>query len=370
MFRKKITPAERGDRAVLRARSLDGAEGRDLLRQLQGLAAAGVSSFSLDLSAIPALNSLQAAWLFRIREEARRGGLELKIEGEDRCVREFLQMVTPGMRPPTPPVPPERNPVVRAGGAVLNVVREAGQVWNIIADAIYWSFIAPFSGGGIRVRALIDEIHEMGIKAVPIVVTLNLLLGLVIAMLSAAQLELFGVQIWVASLVVIGFARELAVLLTGIVVSARTGSAIAAELATMKVSEEIDALRGMGLSVGKFLIAPKVMAILLCMPILTGIGFVSGVLGGFILGVFALGYNIDQWWLKTLSSARLQDLSQGLIKSFVFAVLIVVIGCHNGLRVTGGARGVGMGTTRAVVMDIFAIIVADMFFATLFYIIL
>ena len=253
------------------------------------------------------------------------------------------------------------------GGKGLTAVREAREVGNLIVDALYWSFLAPVEGRGFRWRGLLTEIQEMGATAIGIVCLINFLLGLVIAMLSAVQLRLFNMQILVASGVVIGFARELAAVMTGIVVSARTGAAMTAQLATMKVSDEIDALRGMGLNVAKFLVAPKFLAILIVLPILTIFGFVSGVAGGFVLGIFSLGYTFDRWWWQTIQAVKLGDITQGFVKSFFFAAIIVIVGCHNGLRVTGGADEVGRATTRSVVMDIFLIIVADMLFATLFY---
>lgn len=372
MWGKRPKPsAVPGDRAVIAPENLSDREGRNILEQIRGLGAAGAKLISADLAGLSRIDSRQAAWLIRFRREAEALGAAVEFINAVPRVGDYISLVIPRTLAPPPPPPREKNFLARLGQRLTSVRKEAGEIRAIVFESVYWSFIAPLEGRGLRIRSVLDEVNEMGTKAVGIVITLNLLLGLVIAMLSAAQLKYYAVPpVLIASLVVIGFARELAVLLTAIVVSARTGSAIAAELATMKVSEEIDALRGMGLSVGKFLIAPRVVAILLVIPILTALGFVAGVAGGFILGIGGLGVSAQQWWAQTIQAVKLNDLGQGLIKSFVFAVLIVIIGCHNGLRVTGGARGVGMGTTRAVVMDIFAIIVADMFFATLFYIIL
>src|SRR5690606_32209120 len=142
---------------------------------------------------------------------------------------------------------------------------------------------------------LMDELYEMGVRAVKINLLMNFLLGLIIAMLSAAQLRPYGISIYVADLIMIGFARELAAVMTAVVVSSRTGAAIAAELATMKVQEEIDALRGMGLNVAQFLIAPKVLALLIVMPCLVALGLVAAIVGGTLWGVFVLDYSVDVW---------------------------------------------------------------------------
>jgi len=154
------------------------------------------------------------------------------------------------------------------------------------------------------------------------------------------------------------------------VVSARTGAAIAAEIATMKVQEEIDALRGMGLNVTQFLVSPKLLAMIVVLPCLVALGVVFGVLGGAVWGIFVLDFQPAVWFNQTWSRADLSDFVQGGLKTLVFAVMIVLVGCHNGFRVTGGSRGVGLMTTRAVVMDIFFMIVIDILFATLFYYVL
>jgi len=188
--------------------------------------------------------------------------------------------------------------------------------------------------------------------------------------LSVSQPVIPGLGIYVADLIMIGFSRELAVLMTAVVVSARTGAAIAAELSTMKVQDELNALRGMGLNVPQFLVAPKLGALIVVLPCLTILGLIAGILGGMLWGITVQGYQMDLWVQHTLDAAAFRDLFQGLIKSFFFAIVIVLVGCHNGFRVEGGSRGVGLMTTRAVVMDIFFIIVIDMLCATVFYYVL
>jgi len=207
----------------------------------------------------------------------------------------------------------------------------------------------------------------MGVRAVRIVCLMNFLLGLIIAMLSSAQVASFGLSIYVANLIMIGFARELAAIMTATVVSARTGAAIAAEISTMKVQEEIDALRGMGINVTQYLVAPKMLALLIVLPCLSVLGLIFGLLGGSAWGIFILDFNASVWFRQTVNSAHFNDLLQGILKTFVFAVFIVLIGCHNGFRVSGGSRGVGLMTTRAVVMDVFMLIAVDIIFATIFY---
>lgn len=342
-------------------------EGFRLLHQVSQLLAAGQRELSIDLKNLEKIDSRGGAWLIRAARSAHASGAQVKLTNASGAVGEFIELIGNQFKEIPPPTPSHEGFFEHTGKKAIGVWEEVVDASHLIVDSVYWSFIAPFEGRGFRWKALLVELDETGARAIGIVALLNFLLGLVITMLSAAQASSFGVQIFIANLVVIGFAKELAVVMTGVVVSARTGSAIAAELATMKVYEEIDALKGMGFSVAKFLIAPKVIAILIAMPILTAIGFIVGVAGGFILGVFSLGFTFDVWWNQTIYAATVRDLAQGGVKSIFFAIIIVFVGCHNGLRVTGGARGVGLATTRAVVMDVFFIVVADLIFALVFY---
>ncbi len=349
------------------SQSISDTTGEQLLKEVSKLVSKGGRKLIIDLKNVDALDSRGGAWLVRAVRTARAVGTTVSLRGARGRVAEFIELIQPSFEEPPKPKIVKEGLIAILGGKGIAAWREFIDACSLIVDSIYWSFIAPVEGRGFRWKALLSEINEVGFRAIGIVCLLNFLLGLIVAMLSAAQMRLFGVQILVASLVVIGFARELAVIMTSTVVSARTGAAIAAELATMKVSEEIDALKGMGLNVTKFLIAPKVIAILIAMPILTILGFVMGVFGGFVLGIFSLGFTFERWWGQTIQAIHVGDLVQGFVKSFFFAMIIVVVGCHNGLRVTGGARGVGLATTRAVVMDIFFIVIADMIFATAFF---
>lgn len=324
----------------------------------------------LDFARTSAMDALGGAWLVEVADRIRSGGGEFRFEGQSGSVAEFIHFIEPGLTSADRGAKPKKGFLERIGEVALSIWAELDQALNLIIDAIYWTFLGPIEGRGFRWGFLIDEMYEMGVRAIGINSLMNFLLGLIIAMLSAAQLAKFGVGIYVADGLMIGFARELAAVMTAVVVSARTGAAIAAELATMQVQEEIDALRGMGLKVPQFLVAPKVLALLLVTPCLMAIGMIAGIAGGSIWGIFFLHIRSDVWFRETLNAATVGDIFQGMIKTFFFAFAIVLVGCHNGLRVEGGSRGVGLMTTRAVVMDIFLIIVIDMAFATLFYYIL
>lgn len=338
--------------------------GREVLAAVRARLESGAAAVTLDLSGVERLDTQGAAFLRLASQAARARGAELRLEGAQGRPAKLLEFLSPALTE-APPRPRRREGLLeRLGGSVLDKLAEARAAKELGVDALYWAVLAPARGKGLRWGALLDELHEMGVRAVGIVTLLNFLLGVIIALLSAAQLKQFGATIYVADLVVVAFARELAALLTALIVSARSGAAITAELATMSVDEEIDALRSMGLNVARFLIAPKLWALLLAVPALTVLGMAAGNAGGSLVGIGLLGEGAVAWWNELVGAAALSDIFHGLGKSVLFAAIIGLVACHNGLRVTGGARGIGLATTRSVVMDIFFIIVADMVFAS------
>jgi len=359
--------ASDGSGAVVAPAVLSQETGREVLDAVRARLAAGAERVALDLSGVERLDSHGAAFLELAADAAHSRGAELSLEGARGDVAKLLELVRPSFGPP----PSERGGPTglfeRVGDEALEALDELRDGAELGADALYWSVVAPVRGRGLRWGALLDELYEMGVRAIGIVAMLNFLLGVIIALLSAAQLKQFGATIYVADLVVVAFARELAAVLTAVIVAARTGAAITAELATMKVQEELDALRSMGLNTAKFLVAPKLWALFLALPALTILAMVAGNAGGTLVGISVLGETPGRWWNELVGAATAGDILQGLLKSFIFAILIGLVGCHNGLRVEGGARGVGLATTRSVVMDIFFIIVADMVFASFFF---
>lgn len=349
---------------------LDQETGRDLHRTIhQGGIGAG-ETVVLDLSETQSVDMPGGAWLVEIAQWVRSKQGEFRVEGHRGPVADFMELIEPGLAPITQEAPRKEGLLEKLGGYSLDGLAEARDFMGLTVDSIYWTFLALPDGRGFRWGLFVDELYEMGVRAIRINCLMNFLLGLIIAMLSAAQLQQFGASIFVADLLVIAFARELGAIMTAVVVSARTGAAITAEIATMKVQEEIDALRGMGLNVNQFLVAPKLLALLVAMPCLVTLGMISGTLGGSLWGIAVMGVDAGAWGRELLAAADLSDYFQGVLKTVIFAIVIVLIGCHNGFHVRGGSRGVGLMTTRAVVWDIFAIITIDMVFAVLFYYIL
>jgi phospholipid/cholesterol/gamma-HCH transport system permease protein len=215
-------------------------------------------------------------------------------------------------------------------------------------------------GGKARFRPsdLFLTIQECGAQALPIVSLISLLVGLILAFIGAIQLKIFGAQIYVASLVGIGMVRALAAVMTGIIMAGRTGAAFAAQLGTMQVNEEIDALKTLGVSPMEFLVLPRMLALFVMMPLLSLYANLMGVLGGLLIGVLMLNLNFMEYFNKTKESVSLNDLWVGLFSAAVFGVLVALAGCMRGIQCGRSASAVGEATTSAVVTSIVSIVVA------------
>ncbi len=255
----------------------------------------------------------------------------------------------------------------RVGRWGFDTLERVRFIRELIRESLYWTFVAPLAGKGLRVGSTFDEMVKVGVSAVPIVALISFSIGLILAMQSAYQLQQFGATIFTANLVAVAQTRELGPLMTAIIVAGRSGSGIAAEIGSMKVGEEIDALRSMGFNPVKFLVVPKLLALVIMVPCLTVLSDFIGILGGFTMGVLNLDLGFVRYFNRTVQALVLKDILIGLIKSGVFAALISITGCYMGFAVEGGAEGVGRRTTQSVVVSIFLVIIADAFFTAIFY---
>jgi phospholipid/cholesterol/gamma-HCH transport system permease protein len=219
---------------------------------------------------------------------------------------------------------------------------------------------------GLRWGDLWATFDQAGTCALGIVGMIAFLVGLIMAFQSSVPLRQFGVDIFVVNLVALAMLRELGPIMTAIVLAGRSGSAFAAEIGTMKVNEEVNALRTMGLDPVGFLVAPRLIAGILVTPLLTIFANLLGVAGGFVV-MLAMGYPLAALWRQLVGAVTVDDLLAGLIKAFVFGALVAGIGCLRGLQTKAGASAVGVSTTRAVVSGIFLIVVVDAVFAVVFY---
>jgi len=215
----------------------------------------------------------------------------------------------------------------------------------------------------IRMSEVLFYMEQVGVNGLFIVGLISFLLGLIMAFMSFLQLQSFGANIYVANLVALAMVKELGPIMTAVLVAGRSGSAFAAEIGTMRVNEEVDALVVMGYDPLVFLALPKVIAAVLMVPLLTIFADLLAIIGGLVVGVTGMGLTAQAYVNQTLNSINPNDIITSMVKSAVFAFLIAGIGCQRGFMVRGGAQAVGQATTSAVVAAMFLIIVADSIFA-------
>lgn len=239
--------------------------------------------------------------------------------------------------------------------------------FQLAADITYWSIADLFRKQIRRKGEFLNQAIIIGVNAVLIVGAMSFIIGLVLALQSAAQLRSFGANIYIVDLTVIAMMSEMGPLITAIMVAGRSGSSIAAEIATMKVTSETDALRTMGLNPIRFVIVPKMYGGIVTLPFLTIIADILGIAGGLVIAVTYLDISPIVFVHRMQESLYLKDIIFGIIKSIVFAYIVVITGSYFGFRVKRGAEGVGKVTTNAVVVAISLVIIADSIMGLLFY---
>ena len=230
---------------------------------------------------------------------------------------------------------------------------------KLCLETLYWIIIGPFKGKPINFKYVFAQMVFMGVNSIVIVFFVTFFTGIVLAMQSAYQLQQLGATIYVASLVSVSLCRELGPVLTALVIAGRIGAAITAEIGSMKVSEQLEALDTMAIYPVRYLAVPKVLALFFMLPCLTIIGNFSGMFGGYLVGVFNLKISSALYIQTSVNFLTLKDIYTGLSKAFVFAVIIAMVGCYQGFKTRGGAVGVGQATTTSVVTSFIMIILAD-----------
>ncbi len=255
----------------------------------------------------------------------------------------------------------------RSWGAAEEFFKEISGVYYLTRSTVYCTFIEPFRGKPNKWRPVWTQMEEVGVKSTTIVFLVSFLIGVILAFQTASQLERLGALDYVGALVGVSVTRELGPLMTALVMAGRVGAAFTAEMGTMKVSDEILALETMALNPVKFLITPRFLAILIMLPCLTIMADVMGILGGFVVGVTTLGIDPVAYYDRSLEAMQIKDVVTGLVKSSVFAIIIVMIGSYMAFIIEGGAEKVGQNTRTAVVISMILIIIADLVFTALFF---
>ena len=339
----------------------------DLERRIDSLPWPRTGEVVFQAADLSALDSAGAWLLYRTMSRLHAAGVSPRVDGLRPGFDALLRLVS--SRAPAEPALPRPGP----SGALLNIGLKA---WTELTSA--YSFLA-FVGESfaillrsllqprrIRWRAVLHNIQTAGFEALPITGLLSFLMGIVIAYQGADQLRRFGANIFVADLVGIAMLRELSPLLTAIIVAGRSGSAYTAQIGTMKVTEEIDALRTVGVVPHELLVLPKMLALVIVLPLLTVYTDVTGVLGGMLMAQTQLGLGFDAFLDRLSAAIVMSTYLTGLCKAPVFAMIIALVGCYRGFETAGSADSVGHQTTISVVQSIFLVIVADALFSIVF----
>jgi len=267
---------------------------------------------------------------------------------------------------PAPLADPPPTKLARIGRSADAAWRESAALLGFLGEtalALAGSLAHP---ARIRWRPILYNIRSAGLDALPIVGLLSFLLGIVVAYQGASQLRLYGANIYVADLVGLSMVREFGPLITAIIIAGRSGSAYAAQIGTMSVSEELDAMRTLGIAPLELLVLPKILALLVALPLLTAFADLAGALGGMAMAQAQLDVGYGEFLDRFATAVTPTAYLIGIGKAPVFAAIIAVVGCFQGFRATGGAESVGRQTTRAVVQSIFLVIVADALFSIAF----
>lgn len=243
-------------------------------------------------------------------------------------------------------------------------IAEFGQFWRFAGRAIYWTRVLPFSRKDLKL--LVPLFYEIGARSVFIVSIVGLFVGMVLAVQAAAQFLAAGLGSYLGAVINLSVVKELGPVLAGVMLAGRVGGAMTAEIGTMNITEQIDALKIMGVDPIRYLVMPRFISCLILTPILTCYADIMGLLGGYLISVKVFGVSANLYWRYSAQSITMWDLSCGLIKSVFFGSIIAIIGCYKGFTCKPGAEGVGRACTEGFVLSFISILTIDFFLAVLF----
>ncbi len=319
---------------------------------------------SIDVAAVDRIDSAGVAFLDEIRSGS---GDPPAIVGAKEAVQGLIDLLDTGSVPARPEV--AREPWLgRLGGVLIDGWQAAAAQLRLSSAIMFWSLAAPLDRRSRRRGAIAAQCRTIGSSAVPIVGFLSLIIGVIVVLQAVLQLRQFGADIFVVDLLALSVSREMGPLITAIVVAGRSGSAIAAQIATMKVTEELDALTVMALDPVRYVMVPMLIGMLISIPLLTALSIMVGIVGGMVVSAITVGLAFETFIARLTDVLGFIDLFIGIGKSFFFGAAIVFTACYCGMRSHGGSEGVGRATTQSVVASIFAVIALDAVFS-LFYLI-
>ncbi|MDZ7572904.1 MAG: MlaE family lipid ABC transporter permease subunit [Pseudotabrizicola sp.] len=331
--------------------------------------AATAGPFLVDLSGVTRLDTAAAWAIAEADAKATAAGHSMQITGASADSAALIQTVRDAL--PNPDTPPAK-PMTLAlwldgyGRSVMGAVSFLMQLLGFLGLFLSRLARALRHPSEFRLTALVHHCHEVGLKAVPIVALMAFLIGIVLAFQGSTQLKQFGAEVFVVDLIAVSILRELGILLTAIIVAGRTASAFTAAIGSMKMREEIDAMRTLGIDPAAALIVPRVLALLLMLPILGMIANAAGLFGGALMSWVELGISPAMFQSRLIEGTDVSHLMVGMIKAPFFAIIIGVVGCHAGMQVGNNAESLGQKTSAAVVTAIFSVIVIDALFSIFF----
>ncbi|WP_437670370.1 ABC transporter permease [Sorangium sp. So ce131] len=321
---------------------------------------------TFDLTHVSVMDGGVLSMLLHLRAVLAERGARLELTGANERLAALIELYGGNERVARRARRKAEGLVTQVGRATVAVLDEARLVVEFLGQMVAATVNVARRPSTANWRDTLPFVEKTGVDALPIALLINSLVGFVMAFQAAKQLAAYGANIYVADLVGISVTRELAPLMTAIIVCGRSGAAIAAELGTMKVSEEIDALRTMGLGPVSYLVLPRALALLLVVPVLTLLADIVGIAGGTLVASTSLGVSPQAYLNETLIAVKPLDVGTGLIKSAAFAMTIALIACQQGFATSGGAEGVGRRATSTVVSSLFCIVLIDTFFTVVF----
>ena len=319
-----------------------------------------------DCSGILALDTAGAWLLHRTAQDLRQRGKEVKLAGLRPEFDALLQLIASRSARAEPSIPARIGPLENIGRLAWLKLQTLADILAFLGESSTALLRSLRQPERIRWRAILYNLQTAGYEAMPITGLLTFLMGVVIAYQGANQLQRFGANIFIVELVGLSMVRELAPLLAAIIIAGRSGSAYAAQIGTMKVTEEIDALRTIGVGSQEMLVLPKMLALVVALPLLTVYADVTGIFGGMIMASAKLDVGFDVFIDRLGDAVSLSSFMVGIVKAPVFAVIIVLTGCYQGFQATGSADSVGRQTTVSVVQAIFLVILVDALFSIVF----
>jgi phospholipid/cholesterol/gamma-HCH transport system permease protein len=320
-----------------------------------------LSQVNFDVGELGEWDSVLAVFLMKILQVCSRSGIAVDLSSLPAGVRKLLELAAPeNQRTGVPRGKARRGFLQRIADAALSDTKGIAAVLSFLGEATVAFFRLLRGKAKFRRSDLVTSIRDAGAQALPIVSLISFLVGMILAFVAAIQLKVFGAQILVADVVGIGMVRVMGAVMTGVIMAGRTGAAFAAQLGTMQVNEEIDALETLGFAPVEFLVLPRMLSLMLMMPLLCIYADLMGMLGGMLVGVGVLHIGFVEYYQQSKNALDLTHFWIGIFQSFVFGILVAVSGCLRGMQCERSASAVGYAATSAVVTGIVSIVVATL----------